>query len=485
MQAQQKQIPAWKQKLAAIDTAGWTIPQRVDYTIVWAELNGLDFDHRVLRPWEKNPAFYAMVFGSQSDQPAREGPHVEGAIEVWQYQFPLSTAAAAELTARIRNIPAVYTQAKQNLTGNTKDLWTGSVREYDGQISELDRLSKRLAGKNPALDSAVQAAKTATTEFRAWIQRTAQSKTGPSGIGIENYNWYLKNVLLLPYSWQDHVTMMRQELARSMAGLALEQQHNRKLPPLEPVSSQEELQKKFNDAVTEYIAFLRDHDIVTVKDFFEPALRAQAGRFNPGPREFFNEVSYRDPIVMLTHDYHWIDLAWAVKDPHPDPIRRDPLLYNIFDTRTEGWATAMEEFMSDAGFLDKHPRGRELIYVLIAERAARALGDLMMHANQFTYEQAAKFAVANTPRGWLRENGNTVWGEQFLYLQQPAYGTSYLIGKHDLGRIIGELAARQGDSFTMKTFMDQMNAIGMIPATLVRWEMTGDGSEIARITRQQ
>src|SRR5712671_589995 len=105
MQAQQKQIASWKVKLAAIDTTGWTIPQRVDYTIVWAEINGLDFDHRVLRPWEKNPAFYAMVFGSQSDQPAREGPHVEANIEVWTYQFPLSASSASELTGRIRNIP--------------------------------------------------------------------------------------------------------------------------------------------------------------------------------------------------------------------------------------------------------------------------------------------------------------------------------------------------------------------------------------------
>jgi hypothetical protein len=439
----------------------------------------------VLRPWEKNPAFYAMVFGSQSDQPGREGPHAEGIIELWQYQFPLSASAATDLTGRIRNIPAVYAQAKQNLTGNNKDLWTASVREYTGQLNTLDRLSKQAAGKNPALDSAVQAAKRATTEFRTWIEQTAQSKTGPSGIGIENYNWYLKNVLVLPYTWEDQVAMMRQELARSTAGIALEEQHNRKLPPLQPVSSQEELQKKFNDAVTEYIAFLRDHDILTMKDYFEPALRARAGRYNPGPREFFNEVSYRDPIIMLTHDYHWFDLAWAAKDPNPDPVRRGPLLYNIFDTRTEGFATAMEEFMTDAGFLDNHPRGRELMYVLVGERAARALGDLMMHGNQLTYNQAVKFAVANTPRGWLRENGNTVWEEQFLYLQQPAYGTSYLIGKNDLARVIGELSAKQGDKFTLKSFMDQLNAIGMIPTSLVRWEMTGDGSEIARITRKQ
>ena len=62
-------------------------------------------------------------------------------------------------------------------------------------------------------------------------------------------------------------------------------------------------------------------------------------------------------------------------------------------------------------------RGRNLEYV----RAARALGDLRMHANQVTLDQAAEFACANTPRGWLRLEGETVRGEQHLYLQQPAY----------------------------------------------------------------
>ncbi|MBI4503392.1 MAG: DUF885 family protein [Gemmatimonadetes bacterium] len=482
MNAQYQALAGYQRRLKAIDTTGWTVPQQVDYHIVRAEMNGLDFDHRVLRPWEKNPSFYVMVFPSQSDQPAREGPHVEGSIELWTYKFPLDLTSATTIASGLRTIPAVLEQAKKNLTGNNKDLWTAGLRDLAGQSRNLEALATRepRPGRGTALDSAIQQARAATDAFATWVQQQAVSKTEPSGIGVENYDWYLANVKLLPYTWRDQVTMMRRELERSTAALAVEEAKNRKLPPQEPIANAEEWSRRFNAAVTEYLAFLRERAIVTVKDYYEPALRAREGRFSPGPREFFTEVNHRDPIVMLTHNYHWIELAQAEKEPHPDPIRRGPLLYNIFDSRTEGWATGMEEMMANAGFIDSHPRSRELIYILIAQRAARALGDLMMHANRFTYEQAVKFAVANTPRGWLRENGTTVWGEQHLYLQQPAYGTSYLVGKAHLEKIMGELARQEGDRFTIRSFMDKMNAIGMIPTSLVRWEMTGLGDDIPR-----
>ena len=74
---------------------GWPIPQQVDYHIVRAEMNGLDFDHRVLKPWANNPAFYVTVFTDESDQPAREGPFAAGGVELWTYTFPLSARDAA------------------------------------------------------------------------------------------------------------------------------------------------------------------------------------------------------------------------------------------------------------------------------------------------------------------------------------------------------------------------------------------------------
>ena len=99
-------------------------------------------------------------------------------------------------------------------------------------------------------------------------------------------------------------------------------------------------------------------------------------------------------MVMRTHGYHWFDLARMADDPHASPIRRAPLLYNIFDTRTEGLATGWEEMMLQAGMFDARPRSRELIYVLLAAaRGPRASATCRMHANQFTLEQAAEFAV--------------------------------------------------------------------------------------------
>jgi uncharacterized protein (DUF885 family) len=153
------------------------------------------------------------------------------------------------------------------------------------------------------------------------------------------------------------------------------------------------------------------------------------------------------------------------------------LLYNIFNTRTEGNATGWEELMMQAGMFDARPRSRELVYILVAQRAARALGELFMQANLMTLEQAAAFACANTPRGWFSMDGNLVRGEQHLYLQQPGYGTSYLIGKIEIEKLLSERRQQLGDSFRMKPFMDAFNATGLIPASLLRWEMTGRKSD--------
>ena len=482
MTAQKSELAQYQRRLTVLDTTGWSVAQQVDYHLVRAEMNGLDFDHRVLRPWARNPAFYVSLFASQSDQPAREGPHAEGAIELWTYQFPLSAQAATTLATQLRLIPRLLDQARGNLVEGGKDLWRMGVQSVQTQSVNLSALAGRVSG-NATLAAEVQRAREATDQFRAWLEQQAPSRTAGSGIGIENYDWYLKNVQLVPLTWQDEVTLMRRELARATAALRLEEERNRALPPLEPIANAADWERRFTAAVTEYLAFLRQHEVLTVPDYLDPALRARLGRFSPGPREFFNEVNYRDPIVMRTHDYHWLDLARMAKEPHTSPIRRGPLLYNIFDTRTEGHATAMEEMMRHAGFLDGHPRSRELIYVLIAQRAARALGDLLMHANQLTLDESVRFVSSQTPRGWLRENGTTVWGEQHLYLQQPAYGTSYLIGKAQIEAMMADRVRQLGEQFTVKRFMDEFNAAGLIPASLVRWELTGQADEIARLAR--
>jgi uncharacterized protein (DUF885 family) len=133
----------------------------------------------------------------------------------------------------------------------------------------------------------------------------------------------------------------------------------------------------------------------------------------------------------------------------------------------------MEELAMGAGLFDDSPRSRELVYIMVAQRAARAIGGLRVQSNDWSVEQAVRFATEQTPRGWFRADGDLVWFEQHLYLQQPGYGTSYLTGKVLVESLLAERARQQGDAFTLRGFLDAFFASGLVPLSLIRWEMTG------------
>lgn len=473
MSTQQKALPALQQRLRAIDTTGWTIKQQVDWHVVRAEMNGMEFDHRVLRPWANNPGFYVTVFNEQSDQPAREGPFADGAVEVWQYTFPLSPAAAAKMDSGVRAIPGLLAQAKKNLVGNGHDLWVYGAKVLKDQAKELEALAPKVVSAPGSLVADVKRAQQATAEFAQWVDGEAAKHTGASGIGIANYDWYLTHVQLTPNTYAGVTKQMESELKRSTDALAADERANAKLPQLPVVSSAAEHAKRFADGVGAYVAWLKNKNIMTVAPWMEGALRARTGTFNAGPREFFTEVDYRDPVVMRTHGLHWFDLGTMEHAPNADPIRRGPLLYNIFVSRTEGFATGWEEIAMNEGLFEKSPRSRELIWILLAERAARALGDLAMQGKGATIQQASQLASDKTPRGWLSMKGNLVYFEQHLYLQQPGYGTSYVTGKLQMDQLFAARKAQLGAKFTVKQLMDEIMATGLVPASLVRWEITG------------
>ena len=483
MSQQLQELTRYQARLANLDPGGWPISQQVDYHIVRAEMNGLEFDHRVLRPWARNPAFYMLVHGSQTDVPAREGEVMDGVIELWAYPFPLSETSAAEIQEHVQAIPAILEQAKGNLVVEAADLWFLSVRVMGAVSQTLRGLADGVAGDHPELSIETERAQAAVDDFTAWIEEQQQSMTAPSGIGVAEYNWYLKNVQLLPYTWADQKAIIERELGRSWAYLRLLENKNRDLPEFEVVDSEAEYQRQYRAAVQEFVSFLDREDVFTVPAYAEPALMAREGRFSPQTSDlgFFDHVSYRNFLPMRAHGTHWFDLARMDAEPHVSPIRRVPLLYNIWSPRAEGFATGMEELAMGAGYLDHLPRAQELVYILLAQRAARALAGLRMHSNEFTIQDAVDFAARWTPRGWMPSGSNTVWNEQQLYLEQPTYGTSYVIGKISIDKLLADRAQQLGDEFSLGRFIDEFHAAGMIPVSLIRWEMTGLEDELEKL----
>ena len=478
---------ALQARLNAFDVTAWPIPQQVDWHLVRAEMNGYDFNERVLKPWARDPAFYASVWMARSDVPAHEGPTHHAVVEVWTYDFPLDTAAEKKLVAELDAIPPLMRQARRNLTGNARDLWITGIRDVRAQSEALESLQEML-GDAPSSEllAAISSAIEAGDDLVAWLESEAGSKTGPSGVGKDNYTWYQQNVHLVPMTWEDEVRLLERELARAWSMLKLEEHRNRDLPPLVAASNPEEYDAKAEAAVERIMRFLNEKDIVTVTDYMEPALQEHMGAYvPPETRNFFMITAHYDPAPLFTHFYHWFELARMDRNPHPSPIRQGALLYNIFDSRNEGTATAVEEIFMNAGLYDDSPRSRELVWILLAQRAARGLGSLYAHANELTMEEAGGVHMDWTPRGWMKTEKELLIFEQHLYLRQPGYGTSYVTGKFLLDRTLAEYARQvelSGDEFVLKEFFDKLNAIDSIPISLGSWELTGirDNDEIWR-----
>jgi hypothetical protein len=472
--AKQRTLASFQSRLNALDPAAWARDHQVDHALVGALMNGLDFDLRVLRPWARDPAFYQSIWTAQSDTPAHEGPTHHGVVELWTYAFPLSPADQVKLATELRSIPPLLAQARGNLTGNARDLWITGAGTMAGQVVDLDALAKRVPDAAGDVHGAIRAARDATAGFVAWLEQQAPSKTGPSGIGKEDYDWSLKHVHLVPLTWDEEVVILKRELARAHASLKLEEHRNRGLPPLTAAASPQEYQQRANAAVTKFMAFLKDQDILTVQDYLDPALREHIGDFVPlGRRNFFGIASHYEPMTLFSHFYHWFDHAWMKRAPHASPIRRGATLFNIWDSRAEGMATAMEELILHAGYYDDNPRAREIVWIMLAQRGARGLASLYAQANEFDIQQAKAFQVEWTPRGWMRPDLDLLGFEQQLYLRQPGYGTSYVTGKYLIDELIKARARQLGDRFTLRGFFDELNAAGVIPVSLIRMQLTG------------
>ena len=476
--ARDKEFRALRARLESFDIGDWPIPQQVDWHLVRAEMNGYDFNQRVLRPWARDPAFYNSIWTYRSDVPAHEGPTHHAVIEIWQYEFPLAASEEKRLARELSVIPPLMMQARRNLTGNARDLWITGIRDIRGQRATLDEIEAR-SGESASdeLKSAIRAAKAATDDLIAWLESEADSKTGPSGIGKDNYTWYQQNVHLVPLSWEDEVRLLERELARAWSSLKLEEQRNRDLPPMVAASTPDEYDALANEAVERIMNFLEEKEIVTVADYMEPALLEHRGAFVPEEtRNFFWITAHYDPAPLFTHFYHWFELARMDSEPHESPVRQGALLYNIFDSRNEGTATGVEEMFMHAGLYDDRPRSRELVWILLAQRAARGLGSLYAHANEMTMEEAGSVHMDWTPRGWMKTEKELLIFEQHLYLRQPGYGTSYVTGKYLLERTLADYAKQveeRGEEFRLRDFFDRLNAIDSIPISLGRWEMTG------------
>lgn len=465
-------LSAYRGRLAAIDADALSLGERVDLELIRSELNGMEYYCTMLRPWERDPAFYSPLREEHGDVPDFEAPYHAAILCPYRFHFPLEAREYETFRLQLAAIPSILEQARANLTTDTKQLYAFAIAHYERRIEAIQRLRRRLAGMHPELVATCDEAGDATESFLAWVKtRHGGMRETPVGLTIDQYNWAMEHVHRVPYDWHEQEATLQRELDRAWASMKLEEHRNRDRPPLELPRDADEMAGRVRVAYPFFLNYLKSHDIFTVPNYMELTREPPQTLCPAEALDFFGHVEYRHLGPLRCHMVHYLELQREARNTHP--IRRHVPLYKIWATRSEGLATAFEEIMMQAGFLDHAPRARELVHALAAFRAARGLAALRVHGQGWSIEQALDFSVRHTPRGWLRRNGELLSMDLALYHRTPIYGPSYTIGKVQLEHLMAVRCEQQGDAFTLKGFFDEYFNLGTIPASLIHWQMTG------------
>jgi len=471
MAKRREQMGQFQLRIADMNVASWDRARQVDYLAVRSRIDQYDFILQRSRPWARDPGFY-----------------VDRMLQVTFTDLPVEGEALEAALTELGAIPELIAEARRNLAdvaADYADLAIHNLRHSDGVghghpyreippagvIGWYDDLLDR-AQVQPELAPAIHAARGAVLDFESWLEAERPTWTASAGVGKEAFDWYLRQVKLMPWTSAELVLLGQRELDRLWADFALERNRNRDLPELEPASSAEDYQERIAATDQRIREFLREQEIITV-----PADVGELGTnapwiVRPGGRNFWEEVQFRDPSPDHLHAVipgHRFDLILASRSDHPIRSKIDS------GARVEGWATYLEEAMLQAGLFEELPRVRELIQIFGIFRAARVPADVWLQTRQMNVEQVVDYWLPRVP--YLDRNVARVDAE--IYLRRPpGYGIGYTIGALQMERLLADRKRQLGDSFSLKTFHDDLMAAGLLPLSLVRWDMTGLDDEV-------
>ena len=206
-------------------------------------------------------------------------------------------------------------------------------------------------------------------------------------MGEANYNYYLKNLLLLPLNANEVEMIGRVELARYRALESL--LSDPKLADPDPARAknipqdQESFLKAYENRQAEMIAFMKEHKIVTIPDYLGPFQIRQLPEafkptspggfmnppglydkdpsgfffiptYNPQSKNFYIRAAIEDPRPILGHEGipgHFMQISIA--NHLPNEIRRQ----HGDGVFVEGWALYTEEMLMRTGFYPENSAG--------------------------------------------------------------------------------------------------------------------------------
>ena len=482
-------------KVQAMNTTSWTRDDRIDWLLFRAQLEGVVFFNRVINFEESDPQTYVNECSN-------------GIFSLLKKEYDTPRNRALSATARLKQMPALMEQGKQNLIKPVQlyaQLAIDSARSIDSLFNDsLMTLAKDLSPAERAeLVKARDAALTSIHGFADWLERRLPGMVPFKPMGEENYNYILQNIYLLPLQARDVEMLGQAELARYRALEALLPDPS--LADPNPARSknipadQAAFLKAYESRQEEMINFLKTNRLISIPDYLGPFYIRQLPEafkptspggfmnppgvydkdpsgfyfiptYNPQSKNFYIRAAIEDPRPILGHEGipgHFLQLSIA--NHLTNEIRRQ----HGDGMFVEGWALYGEEMLMRSGLYTNNSPGQGQILRLSRYRAARIGVDVNLHTGKWTFDQAVKYFME---AGGLDREAAT--GEAAGAAASPTQKITYMVGKWQIMRLLGRYKDQQGANFRLGQFHDELLKNGSLPLSIVEWILLNDSSSV-------
>lgn len=484
----------FRTSLDAIDQSGWDKSDSVDFLLLHSAVERINWELNVLRLPYRNPDFYVhQTLGVL--------------FELLVLHTEMDDARVEEILIRLQSIPATLEHARTNLTeafAGGAVIALNNLEGIDQKMPQMNEALQQVADKSyhKKLDKATLAATEALVAYADWLEAEMPEMARSFEVGRENYNYFLKNIALLPFTPEELLTMGAMEWSRSVAFDVFEQMRNvdESAPTLfenaqaqiakeaeqeqeirdfmeemNIMSVPEDVNHYLNKALTPYLAPLT-HMGVTDDLTSESRLDIDGVSYIRDPSwdlPYFYKAIAQDPRPIIIHEGvpgHYFQLVRSWK--HDNPIRR-----RFFDSGPiEGIGFYVEEMLLQFGLLDDRPRTREIMYSFMRLRALRVDIDVNLAVGNYDIPEAANYLETIVPM-----DRETAVEEAGFFSLTPGQAISYQIGKIQIMKFLADAKIQQGEDFSLRDFHDFLMVNGNVPIALQRYEYLGKADELTSL----
>ncbi|MDN5780782.1 MAG: DUF885 domain-containing protein [Luteimonas sp.] len=498
-------------RLDAMDASKLSRENQVDALILRNQVQGDLWSTKTLQSWAWDPQAYSGLAG--------------GAIYgLMAREFAPMPQRLKSATARMREIPALFAQMRENLDpARVPKIHAETVAKQNAGVLQLvDQFitpnADQLSGDDrKQLDDAVATLRKAVAEQQDWLDKTlVPNAKGDFRIGAQLYDQKLKFSLNSALSRAEIKQRAEAEVKRvreEMYGIARTVLKDKPGAPQMPDAPSDDQQQKAIEAALELAyadrparndvvdaakqaladatTFVREKDLVTVPDdpvkiILMPEFQrgvAVAYCDSPGPLDKGLETYFAiSPIpddwtdaqatsFLREYNSRMIDLL-AIHEAMPGhylegahsaqfpSTLRAVLRSGLF---AEGWAVYTEKMMTDAGYLDGDPLFRLVQMKFYLRTIANAILDQGVHVDNWSREQAMHLMTHDAFQQEREASGKWVRA-QLTSAQLP----TYFVGVQEHFDTRKAVEAKLGDKFNLKAYHDQVLSYGAPPVRFVR-----------------